>query len=52
MFFPVILIGLKTFATLQPNNCLAQNPQIIAVRRLGSLTTERGRISQNKLELF
>ncbi|MCD1163940.1 hypothetical protein [Peribacillus frigoritolerans] len=35
MVFTVILIGLKKFATLLPNNWLANTPQPLAVRMLG-----------------
>ncbi|QOS90842.1 hypothetical protein [Peribacillus sp. JNUCC41] len=45
-FFTVILIGLKKFATLLPNNWLAKTPQPLAVRRLGRQSAERERISE------
>jgi hypothetical protein len=49
-FFTVILIGLKKFATLLPNNWLAETPQALAPRRLGRQSAERERISENQLE--
>ncbi|WHX66011.1 hypothetical protein QNH26_20415 [Peribacillus frigoritolerans] len=36
MFFPVILNGWKKYATLLPKNWLAETPQTLASRRLGS----------------
>ncbi|MFH0070666.1 hypothetical protein, partial [Peribacillus sp. NPDC056705] len=51
-FFTVILIGLKKFATLLPNNWLAKTPQPLAVRRLGRQSAERERISEIDLNLF
>ncbi|WP_142244506.1 hypothetical protein [Peribacillus simplex] len=45
-FFTVILIGLKKFATLLPNNWLAETPQALALMRLGRQSTERERISE------
>ncbi|MEC0343110.1 hypothetical protein [Peribacillus frigoritolerans] len=38
--FPVILIGLKKFATLLPNNWLAETPQTLALMRLGRQAAE------------
>ncbi|WP_413023290.1 hypothetical protein [Peribacillus frigoritolerans] len=35
------LIGLKKFATLLPKNWLAETPQTLASRRLGSQSAER-----------
>ncbi|MFJ8069935.1 hypothetical protein ACIQZD_13420 [Peribacillus sp. NPDC096447] len=46
MVFSVILIGLKKFATLLPNNWLAETPQALASRRLGRQSAERERISE------
>ncbi|WP_342614471.1 hypothetical protein [Peribacillus frigoritolerans] len=45
-FFTVILIGLKKFATLLPNNWLAKTPQPLALMRLGRQSAERERISE------
>ncbi|MFJ7929091.1 hypothetical protein [Peribacillus sp. NPDC096448] len=45
-FFTVILNGWKKFATLLPNNWLAETPQPLAVRRLGRQSAERERISE------
>jgi hypothetical protein len=39
-------IGLKKFATLLPNNWLAETPQALAPRRLGRRSAERERISE------
>ncbi|TFH61273.1 hypothetical protein [Peribacillus frigoritolerans] len=39
--FPVILIGLKKFATLLPNDWLAETPQALALMRLGRQAAER-----------
>ncbi|WP_343929239.1 hypothetical protein [Peribacillus frigoritolerans] len=41
MFFPVLLNGWKKFATLLPNNWLAETPQT-----LGSQSAERERVSE------
>ncbi|MDQ7863020.1 hypothetical protein RCO48_24265 [Peribacillus frigoritolerans] len=49
MFFTIILNGLKKFATLLPNNWLDGTPQTLASRRIGRLSAERERIS-NQLE--
>jgi hypothetical protein len=46
MFFPVLLIGWKKFATLLPNNGLAETPQALALMRLGRQSAERERISE------
>jgi hypothetical protein len=35
MFFSVLLNGWKKFATLLPNNWLAETPQTLALMRLG-----------------
>ncbi|MFF2496820.1 hypothetical protein [Peribacillus sp. NPDC058075] len=51
-FFTVILIGLKKFATLLPNNWLAKTPQPLAVRRLGRQSAERERISEIHRYIF
>jgi hypothetical protein len=40
------LIGLKRFATLLPNNWLAETLQALAPRRLGRQSAERERISE------
>ncbi|MEY8191868.1 hypothetical protein AB4X15_19710 [Peribacillus simplex] len=45
-FFTVILIGLKKFATLLPNNWLAKTPQPLALMQLGRQSAERERISE------
>ncbi|MES9739168.1 hypothetical protein ABWK46_17810 [Peribacillus frigoritolerans] len=37
---------MKKFATLQPNNWLAETPQTLASRRLGRQSAERQRISE------
>ncbi|MFJ7938068.1 hypothetical protein ACIQYG_05975 [Peribacillus sp. NPDC096622] len=39
-------MGWKKFATLLPNNWLAETPQPLAVRRLGRQSAERERISE------
>ncbi|QNU03504.1 hypothetical protein GM240_05820 [Peribacillus butanolivorans] len=41
-----ILNGWKKFATLLPNNWLADTPQTLAARRLGRQSAERERISE------
>ncbi|MFS0762610.1 hypothetical protein ABC374_04015 [Peribacillus sp. 1P06PB] len=46
MFITVILIGLKKFAILLPNNWLAETPQAHALMRLGRQSAERERISE------
>ncbi|MFS0667251.1 hypothetical protein AB1L12_04880 [Peribacillus frigoritolerans] len=51
-FFTVILIGWKKFATLLPNNWLAETPQTLASRRLSRQSAERERISEINLNLF
>ncbi|MFJ7471343.1 hypothetical protein ACIQWI_22640 [Peribacillus frigoritolerans] len=48
----IILNGWKRFATLLPNNWLAETPKTLASRRLGSQSAERKRIAEIKLELF
>ncbi|MCY9006836.1 hypothetical protein, partial [Peribacillus frigoritolerans] len=45
-FFTVSLIGWKKFATLLPNNWLAETPQALVPRRLGRQSAERERISE------
>jgi hypothetical protein len=45
-FFLVILNGWKKFATLLPNNWLAETPQTLVSRRLGRQSAERERISE------
>ncbi|WP_413023248.1 hypothetical protein [Peribacillus frigoritolerans] len=37
---------MKKLATLLPNNCLAENPQALALMRLGRQSAERERISE------
>ncbi|WHX90921.1 hypothetical protein [Peribacillus simplex] len=39
-------IGWKKFATLLPNNWLAETPQALALMRLGRQSAERERISE------
>jgi hypothetical protein len=51
-FFSVILIGLKKFATLLPNNWLVETSQALASRRLGGQSAERERISEINSNLF
>ncbi|WP_411739559.1 hypothetical protein [Peribacillus sp. S4] len=51
-FFLVILIGLKIFATLLPNNWLAETPQALAWMRLGRQSAERERISEINCNFF
>ncbi|MES9738865.1 hypothetical protein ABWK46_16250 [Peribacillus frigoritolerans] len=46
MFITIILIGLKKFATLLPNNWLAETPQALALMRLGRQSAERERITE------
>jgi hypothetical protein len=48
MFFLVLLNGWKKFATLLPNNWLAETLQTLASRRLGRQSAERERISEIK----
>ncbi|MBD8587486.1 hypothetical protein ACPOM7_19820 [Peribacillus castrilensis] len=43
--FPITLIGWKKFVTLLPNNWLAETPQTLEERRLGSQSAERERIA-------
>ncbi|MED3786156.1 hypothetical protein P4576_02685 [Peribacillus frigoritolerans] len=45
-FFPVLLNGWKKFATLLPNNGLAETPQTLALMRLGRQSAEEERISE------
>ncbi|MED3834951.1 hypothetical protein [Peribacillus frigoritolerans] len=47
VFFSVIPIGLKEFATLLPKNWLAETPQALALMRLGRQSAERERISES-----
>ncbi|WHX66473.1 hypothetical protein QNH26_22940 [Peribacillus frigoritolerans] len=51
-FFPVILIGWKKYATLQPKYCLAETPQALTPRRLGRQSAERERISEISWNVF
>ncbi|MDP1419016.1 hypothetical protein Q8G35_11380 [Peribacillus simplex] len=46
MFLTVILIGLKKFAILLPNNWLAETLQALALMWLGRQSAERERISE------
>ncbi|WHX68382.1 hypothetical protein QNH26_07310 [Peribacillus frigoritolerans] len=39
---------MEKFATLQPNNWLAETPQTLTSRRLGRQSAERERISEIK----
>ncbi|MDO7486378.1 hypothetical protein Q5O89_12120 [Peribacillus frigoritolerans] len=50
--FTALHIGLKKFATLLPNNWLAETPQTLTSRRLGRQSAERERISEIKREHF
>jgi hypothetical protein len=43
---------LKKFATLLPNNWLAETPQTLASRRLGRQSAERERISEISRNVF
>jgi hypothetical protein len=43
---------LKKFATLLPNNWLAETPQTLASRRLGRQSAERERIFEINWNLF
>ncbi|MFH0066248.1 hypothetical protein [Peribacillus sp. NPDC056705] len=52
MFFIVILNELKKFATLLPNNWLAETPEALAARRLGRQSAERERISEINSDVF
>ncbi|WP_148357474.1 hypothetical protein [Peribacillus simplex] len=51
-FFSVILIGLKKFATLLPNNWLAKTPLDSCGGRLGRQSAERERISEINSNVF
>ncbi|WP_230134992.1 hypothetical protein [Peribacillus frigoritolerans] len=51
-FFTLILKGWKKFATLLPNNWLAETPQAFASRRLGRQSAERERISGIDWDVF
>ncbi|WHY13524.1 hypothetical protein QNH16_22635 [Peribacillus frigoritolerans] len=51
-FSPVILIGWKKYATLQPKYCLAETPQALTPRRLGRQSAERERISEISWNVF
>jgi hypothetical protein len=46
MIFTIIFNGLKKFATLLPNNWLAETPQPLEPRRLGRHSAESERISE------
>jgi hypothetical protein len=52
MFFTILLIELKRFATLLPNYWLAETPQALALRRLGRQSAERERISEISCNFF
>ncbi|WP_343929490.1 hypothetical protein [Peribacillus frigoritolerans] len=43
---------MKKFATLLPNNWLAETPQALAPRRLGRQSAERERISEIDCNFF
>jgi hypothetical protein len=43
---------LKKFATLQPNNWLAETPKTLAARRIGRQSAEKERISENNGNVF
>ncbi|WP_289315154.1 hypothetical protein [Peribacillus sp. NJ4] len=43
---------LKKFATLLPENWLAETPQTLALMRLGRQSTERERISETNWNVF
>ncbi|MCY9004944.1 hypothetical protein [Peribacillus frigoritolerans] len=45
MFFTILLIELKRFATLLPNYWLVKTPQALALMRLGRQSAEREPIS-------
>ncbi|MFE5431251.1 hypothetical protein [Peribacillus simplex] len=45
-YYIITLIGLKKYATLLPNNWLAETPQALAFMRLGRQSAERERISE------
>ncbi|MFJ7940317.1 hypothetical protein ACIQYG_17605 [Peribacillus sp. NPDC096622] len=46
LLFYETLIGLKKFATLLPNNWLAETPQTLESMSLGSQSAERERVSE------
>ncbi|WP_347940752.1 hypothetical protein AAEY33_25625 [Peribacillus simplex] len=46
------LTSLKKFATLLPNNYLAETPQTLALMRLGRQSAERELISENNRNFF
>ncbi|MDO7484969.1 hypothetical protein Q5O89_01420 [Peribacillus frigoritolerans] len=46
LLFYETLIGLKKFATLLPNNWLAEVPQTLVLMSLGSQSAERERVSE------
>jgi hypothetical protein len=52
VFFPVILNGWKKFATLLPNNWLAETPQALEPKRLGRQSAESERISEINCNFF
>ncbi|CAN7657521.1 hypothetical protein LJR015_002699 [Peribacillus frigoritolerans] len=44
--------GPKKFATLLPNNRLAETPQALVPRRLGRQSAERKRVSESSWNVF
>ncbi|MED4692417.1 hypothetical protein [Peribacillus frigoritolerans] len=52
LLFYESVIGWKKYATLLPNNWLAETPQALEPRRLGRQSAERERISEIDLEYF
>ncbi|SIR85177.1 hypothetical protein SAMN05878482_106182 [Peribacillus simplex] len=52
LFLTVTLNGWKKFATLLPNNWLAETPLALALMRLGRQSAERERISEIKGNVF
>ncbi|MEI2469856.1 hypothetical protein V8V75_09770, partial [Peribacillus frigoritolerans] len=51
-FSPVLLNGWKKYATLLPNNWLAETPQALALMRLGRQSAERERVSEINWKFF
>ena len=52
IFFYNPLIGLKKFATLLPNNWLAETPQTLASMRLVRQSEERERVSEINWNIY
>ncbi|ASS95627.1 hypothetical protein [Peribacillus simplex] len=52
MFFYKTLTGLKKFATLLPNNWLAETPETFEARRLGRQSAEKELISETTWNFF